>query len=145
MPQLRWVESQQDLSACYDIRREVFVQEQAVPEELELDDYDAVARHALVVANDGQPAGTARLLVDTPQPGQSKIGRVAVRAPHRGQGLAVLLMRALEAEAASRGQSSIVLDAQVAVIPFYEKLGYQAYGPVFDDAGIDHRKMSKSL
>lgn len=142
---LRFVESEEDMRLCYEIRWEVFVHEQAVPEEIEIDEYDAVARHALVFGADGQPAGTARLLVDTPGPGKCKIGRVAVRASHRGQGLASRLMRALEEVAAASGQREIILDAQVGVIPMYEKLGYEAYGPIFDDAGIDHRKMTKSL
>ena len=145
MATLRWATSEEDMALCYGIRHDVFVTEQAVPVELELDGYDALARHALVVADDGVAAGTARLLLNTPQPGQSKIGRVAVRPAYRGQGLASRLMRALEAEAAAQGQTSILLDAQLAVIPMYEKLGYQAFGPVFDDAGIDHRKMTRSL
>lgn len=133
------------MAHCYAIRFEVFVQGQNVPEELELDEYDAVARHLLVMGDDGLPAGTARLMVDTPLPGQAKIGRVAVRETYRGQGLASLLMRRLEEEARARRQSSIVLDAQLAVIPMYEKLGYEAHGPIFDDAGIDHRKMTRVL
>jgi predicted GNAT family N-acyltransferase len=133
------------MSLCFGIRWEVFVHEQAVQEELEIDDYDASARHLLVFADDGHAAGTARLMLDTPQPGQAKIGRVAVRSAYRGLGLASQLMRALEAAAAASGQSSVVLDAQLTVIPMYEKLGYQACGPIFDDAGIDHRKMSKAL
>lgn len=120
------------------------MEEQAVPPELEIDDADGSAIHALVVVA-GVPAGTARLLLNTPLAGEAKIGRVAVKSAFRGQGLATQLMRFLEAIARQERQSKITLDAQLPVIPLYEKLGYQAYGPVFDDAGIDHRKMSMTL
>ena len=145
MATLHWATTPEEMAHCYAIRFEVFVRGQNVPEELELDEYDAVARHLLVMSDDGLPAGTARLMVNTPTPGQAKIGRVAVREAYRGKGLASLLMRRLEEEARTACQLSIVLDAQLAVIPMYEKLGYQAHGPVFDDAGIDHRKMSRAL
>ena len=146
MNELHWVDfsSSEEMERCYAVRFEVFVQEQAVPSELEIDEADETAKHALALVG-GEPAGTARLLLDTPQPGQAKIGRVAVRARFRGRGLASDLMKLLEAKAAELGQSQITLDAQVSVIPLYEKLGYQAYGPIFDDAGIDHRKMTKNL
>lgn len=133
------------MAHCYAIRFKVFVHEQKVPEGLEIDEYDAVARHLLVFDGDGTPAGTARMMLNTPSQGWVKIGRVAVLETYRGRGLATLLMRGLENEARIAGQSHAVLDAQVAVIPMYEKLGYQAHGPVFDDAGIDHRKMTRAL
>lgn len=120
------------------------MKEQAVPPELEIDDADGSAIHALAVVA-GEPAGTARLLLNTPLAGEAKIGRVAVKSTFRGQGLATRLMRFLEEIARREEQSKITLDAQLPVIPLYEKLGYQVYGPVFDDAGIDHRKMSKRL
>ncbi len=142
---LSQVETEEDLQACFAVRTEVFVQEQAVPEELELDSYDAVALHLLLRAENGQPVGTARMMVDNPEGGTAKIGRVAVLAAHRGHGLARRLMEAMEALARQAGQQRLVLDAQLNVLPMYEKLGYQAHGPVFDDAGIDHRKMTKEL
>ncbi len=146
MAELQWVDhaSTAEMEQCYAVRLEVFVQEQSVPLELEIDEADITAKHALALI-DGEPAGTARLLIDTLGPGQAKIGRVAVRTKFRGQGLASKLMALLEMKAKDLGQSQITLDAQVSVIPLYEKLGYEAYGPIFDDAGIDHRKMTKTL
>ena len=79
-----------DVDACMAIRRKVFVEEQAVPEELELDAHDATAVHLLAVA-DGRPVGTARLLIDGDH---AKIGRVAVLAETRGTGAGAALMRA---------------------------------------------------
>jgi len=91
---------------------------------------------------DGQPAGTARLRVVE---GLAKAERVAVLERFRGAGVGAALMRALEGEARRRGLDQMVLHAQVRVIPFYERLGYAAHGPVFDDAGIPHRAMRKRL
>ena len=145
MSEIRWVDyGSPEMEQCYAIRWDVFVHEQAVPAELEIDEADKTAKHALISV-DGAPAGTARLLLNTPNQGESKIGRVATRAAFRGRGLASALMLFLEAEAVRQGQTKVTLDAQVSVIPLYERLGYVAYGPVFDDAGIDHRKMSKPI
>lgn len=142
---LRWVNSDKDLSLCYDIRRTVFIEEQAVPEELEIDSFDATARHLLMLSPTGEAVGTARLLLDTPQAHYCKIGRVAVLQAYRGRGFATALMREVEKAALAAGQTYLALDAQLPVIPMYEKLGYEAYGPIFDDAGIEHRKMSKTV
>ena len=116
---------------------EVFVVEQKVPEDEERDDWDETARHFLALVDD-QPAATARALAKTP--GLMKIGRVAVRAPYRGTGLGARLMRAVEAEYPG---AALMLDAQLQALNFYAKLGYVPEGPVFDDAGIPHRRMVK--
>lgn len=130
-----------DFDACMAIRRAVFVQEQNVPEELEQDEHDATAVHLLAVA-DGVPVGTARLLID----GQSaKIGRVALLSQARGQGAGAALMRAALDELRARGVTTAKLGAQTHALVFYEKLGFSAYGPEYDDAGIPHRDMSRSL
>ena len=130
-----------DFDACMAIRRAVFVQEQNVPEELEQDDHDATAVHLLAVA-DGVPVGTARLLID----GQSaKIGRVALLPQARGKGAGAALMRAALDELRARGVTTAKLGAQTHAIVFYEKLGFSAYGPEYDDAGIPHRDMSRTL
>lgn len=130
-----------DFDACMAIRRTVFVQEQNVPEALEQDDHDATAVHLLAVA-DGVPVGTARLLID----GQSaKIGRVALLPQARGQGAGAALMRAALDELRARGVTTARLGAQTHALVFYEKLGFSAYGPEYDDAGIPHRDMSRAL
>lgn len=126
-----------DRSAALAIRHRVFVEEQGVPVEEEQDAYDAEAVHVLVTV-DGVPAGTARMV-------GAKIGRVAVLPEYRGRGLGGALMACLTAEARRRGLEELVLDAQVQVIPFYERLGYRAEGPEFMDAGIRHRRMRRAL
>ncbi len=126
-----------DFDACLAIRMEVFVSEQNVPEDEERDAFDETALHILALV-DGQPAATARALLKAP--GLIKIGRVAVRAAYRGTGLGGKLMRAVEA---AYPGAAFMLDAQLQALKFYAKLGYAAEGPVFDDAGIPHRRMVK--
>lgn len=132
----------EDRAAALRIRFAVFVDEQQVPPELEPDEYDADARHLLATVG-GESAGTLRV-VDKGA-GVAKIGRVAVLSPYRSRGIGRLLMRCALDEARNAGFTSAVLDAQVPVIPFYERLGFVAEGPVFDDAGIPHRHMTLPL
>lgn len=131
-----------DLAACHAIRRVVFIDEQAVPEELEMDDLDGEAIHLLATV-DGRPAGTARLLL---RDEVGKIGRVAVLADQRGTGLGAALIRAaLEELRAVPGITTAKLGAQTHALGFYERLGFTAFGPVYDDAGIPHRDMTRPL
>ena len=130
-----------DHEACYDIRKTVFVEEQAVPLELELDEYDDAATHFLLRDGD-TPLATARLL---DKHGRAKIGRVAVLEGMRGRGLGLLLMRAVLEEARRQGFTEAVLDSQTYAIPFYERLGFVAEGDEFDDAGIPHFLMRGRL
>lgn len=130
-----------DFPACAAIRRRVFIEEQNVPEELELDDLDATAVH-LLASRDGRPVGTARLLIDGET---AKIGRVALLPEARGTGAGAALMRAALDELRARGIRTAKLGAQTHAIGFYEKLGFTAYGPEYDDAGIPHRDMSRAL
>jgi len=130
-----------DFAACAAIRRKVFVEEQNVPEDLELDELDAIAVH-LLATRDGRPVGTARLLIDGET---AKIGRVALLREERGTGTGAALMRAALDELRARGVTTAKLGAQTYAIGFYEKLGFTAYGPEYDDAGIPHRDMSRTL
>lgn len=135
------VETPADWEACYAIRKTVFVEEQAVPLELELDEYDDVATHFLLRDGDA-PLATARLL---DKHGLAKIGRVAVLKEARGRGLGLVLMRAVLEEARRQGFTEAVLDSQTYAIPFYERLGFVAEGEEFDDAGIPHYLMRRRL
>jgi predicted GNAT family N-acyltransferase len=124
-------------NAAFGLRREVFVHEQKVPEAEELDAYDLTATHFVAVA-DGEVVGTLRL-VDAGA--YTKIGRVAVRQIFRGQGVAKALMVHAMEHARSGGQTKFELAAQADKLGFYEKLGFVAYGEMFDDAGIPHKAM----
>ncbi len=127
-----------DLTDCLAIRYDVFVVEQNVPVELERDELDATALHFLGRVDD-VPTGTARIVVkdDT-----GKIGRVAVLKAARGNGLGTALVRTcLDELRKTPGVMRAALGAQLDALGFYERLGFVAYGDVFDDAGIDHRMM----
>ena len=149
---IRVVTSPEDLAEVYRIRHVVFVDEQEVPVELERDELDEGAEHFLARSH-GRPVGAGRLVVESTGFADVEasagpvghLGRLAVLGDARGGGLGVGLVRAIEERARERGLAVLVLSAQVSAIAFYERLGYAAYGPVFDDAGIDHRWMRRSL
>lgn len=121
-----------------DIRRSVFIEEQSVSQQEEWDGRDGECRHFLAL-KDGLPVGTARLLPD------AHIGRVAVLAEARGLGVGVALMRAAIDSARRQGLPAVELAAQTHALDFYARLGFEAYGPAFLDAGIPHRNMRLSL
>lgn len=131
-----WVACSSDASV---IRHEVFVVEQKVPVQDELDKHDAVCVHAVAYAPNGEPVGTGRLLPD------GHIGRMAVRRSQRGKGLGSLLLTRLMEEARRRGLQQVVLAAQVSARPFYTAHGFEVYGSIFLDAGIGHIMMRRAL
>lgn len=120
------------------LRRKVFVVEQGIPEELEQDDADPVSVHALATLN-REPVGTGRL-----EP-TGKIGRMAVEAGLRGQGVGSTILHLLVQEACRRGIRNPWLHAQLSAVPFYEKHGFRSEGEVFDEAGIPHRRMNLAV
>lgn len=125
------------------LRRAVFIEEQSVPEELEWDEWDASSVHALAVHRSGRVVGTARLL--PAQSGVSRLGRMAVDKAVRGAGIGRLIMERLVDHAHARGDRQIDLHAQIGAQAFYERLGFRAHGEVFDEAGIKHVAMSRTL
>ncbi|MEV5609369.1 GNAT family N-acetyltransferase [Streptomyces sp. NPDC052225] len=149
---VRVAEADADKEACFAVRREVFVGEQGVPEDLEYDAYDAGAVHVLAVREDGVALGTGRLLTGDAAAVKNggaadvgALGRLAVAKPARGLGVGAALVRAIEDAARERGLAAVDLHAQTHALGFYERLGYVVYGPEFPDAGIPHRAMRKSL
>jgi predicted GNAT family N-acyltransferase len=121
------------------IRTEVFVDEQKVPAEIEIDAWDPQCVHALALDAAGAVLGTGRLLPD------GHIGRMAVRKSARGQGVGTALLRSLMQEARRRGHQEVVLSAQTHAVPFYEREGFRSEGGIYDDAGIPHVDMRRSL
>jgi predicted GNAT family N-acyltransferase len=134
---VRRVSSRNELKKAFAIRMRVFVREQGVPAEIELDRDDGKAIHFLALIS-GNAVGTARVVL---RRGSAKIGRMAVLKSYRGKGVGTkLLQSAIEAAKRKRARG-IYLHAQGPVIGFYEAAGFRAVGPVFDEAGIPHRKM----
>ena len=136
---VKLVETEEDMEAAVGIRFRVFVDEQAVPPEIELDEYDAVATHA-VALQDGRAVGTGRVIVDG---GSARIGRMAVDQPHRRGGVGGRVLRFLEDEARKQGATEFVLHAQDYVKEFYARHGYEEHGDTFMEAGILHVEMRK--
>jgi len=142
----------EEMADALEIRRAVFIDEQHVPEDEEVDRYDddptvvADAIHVLVhvihVDGDvGDPIATGRLLLDGSPDERAHIGRVAVLAEHRRTGTGRVVMLWLQDEARRLGRPGVTLAAQLHAIPFYERLGYTARGDIFFDAAIEHRWM----
>ena len=127
------------------LRTRVFVEEQGVPVELELDDRDATAVHALARDDAGRVVGTGRLLLDAAGPGRAIVGRMAVDAGARGRGHGAAVLAVLERAAADRGQAEVELHAQVTARGFYDRAGYAVVGEEYQEAGIAHVTMVKPL
>ena len=130
-------------AAARPIRAEVFVDEQRIPAELEWDDADGDALHAVAFNRLGRALGTGRMLEHVP--GVAKIGRMAVLAWSRHSGVGRAVLEALIAAARERGDREAVLHAQQAAAPFYERAGFVRRGPEFDEAGIAHIEMLRVL
>ncbi|MCG7901672.1 GNAT family N-acetyltransferase [Candidatus Thiodiazotropha endoloripes] len=128
-----------DRELLRQVREPVFIEEQGVPESMEWDDDDIIAYHLLALDNQQQPIGTARLL------GSGQIGRMAVLADWRNQGIGTALLLELLQQASRVGQDQLFLHAQTSAEPFYAKFGFIAKGEIFHEADIPHRKMFFSL
>ena len=143
-----------DLDEVYALRHEVFVIGQDVPEDLERDDLDATAEHAVARLN-GVVVGTGRLIDGRTdeegrlEPGTSgavgTIGRMAVAEAARGTGTGRALLDLLVARAAEKGLPLVELHAQVHARGFYERAGFTPFGDVYLEAGIEHLGMRRPL
>ena len=126
---------QDNSEALTIVRRIVFIEEQNVPEALELDESDPLCHHVLATGAQGKPIATGRIAPD------GRIGRMAVLKTYRGQGIGSTLLAALLEYARSERYTGIYLHAQLTAIPFYQTHGFIASGDVFMDAGIEHQNM----
>jgi len=132
---LRWENAR---AHAAPIRFAVFVEEQGVPREIELDALDKDCLHAVAFSG-GQAVGTARLLPD------GHIGRMAVLKPWRGRGIGGLLLDRLVGEARARGDRELMLSAQVHALAFYRGHGFVEQGAEYLEAGIPHQAMRRRL
>jgi len=134
--------SEPEREDAFSVRKMVFVEEQGVPLNLELDEHDASAAHFIVYSDD-QPIGAGRIREISQ--GVGKVERVCVLKEFRGKHLGNLIMHSLEEYALKTGMHKIILNAQSYAVPFYEKLGYIVTSPEFMDADIPHRAMEKMI
>lgn len=130
-----------EVRAALALRLEVFVVEQDVPIDEEVDEHDETALH-LVAVEDGRVVATARVVMEGDT---AKLGRVAVAEHARRRGIAGRLIAASEAHARAHGATRVALAAQTGALPLYEKAGYTAYGERFMDANLEHLMMEKRL
>lgn len=149
-PEVRRVTTLDEMNDALSVRRRVFIEEQNVPESLEIDAYDtdpatSPAAPHVVAYVEGRCVATGRLLLDSHDGEYPHVGRVAVLQEERGKGYGLVVMLALHDIARQRGLRGITLAAQLHAIGFYEKLGYAARDDVFLDAGIEHRWMDLAL
>jgi predicted GNAT family N-acyltransferase len=138
---IRRPRDEDELAAALALREEVYVREQGVPLEADLDGLDDEALH--LVAVEGEIVGTCRMLIEPG--GTARFGRLCVRASARGRGVAAALLRAAEDEARAAGAVRIGMHAQTDALPLYERAGYTPYGERFDEEGIEHLGMEKHL
>lgn len=136
------ITTEEDLESAYSIRKKVFVEEQQVPLELEMDEYDKEAIHFLCTNELNEPIGTSRLrFIDS----YGKLERICVLKPYRGQSYGKQIIKRMEAEITARGYKNAKLNAQAYASAFYEQLGYQIVSEPFYDANIVHVAMKKQL
>jgi predicted GNAT family N-acyltransferase len=131
-----WSEARPD---AMSVREAVFVVEQGVPPEIELDEWDTQCDHALAFTPGGCAVGTGRLLPD------GHIGRMAVLGEWRGRGVGGALLAALVERAAERGMKRLLLNAQTHAVPFYARYGFVVFGAEFMEADIPHVAMARDL
>lgn len=140
------VQSEDELEECKKIRLRVFVDEQGVPEHLEMDEYDRSPKAAIhVLAKvQGEPAGCGRLIRFDER--TAKLQRLAVLKAYRGHGVGSRLVRELEQHAKKLGYEACILDGQCQAEPFYQSLGYVTISEEpFEDAGIMHVRMLRRI
>lgn len=131
-----WGTLQADAQA---IRHEVFVLEQNVPAEIEMDANDILCLHAVAYDEDGTAIATGRLLPD------GHIGRMAVRDSARNRGVGAEILRVLMEQARLRGHGAVQLNAQISAENFYQREGFAREGELFEEAGITHIHMVRKL
>lgn len=127
-----------DIDACRQLRTQVFVNEQSIPVQVELDDRDTDCTHLLLQDESGRAVATGRMLPE------GRIGRMAVAAHTRGRGLGSIILDGLLAIAASRGLARVSLHAQHGAVDFYRKAGFASCGDDFIEAGILHTPMDRA-
>ncbi len=138
---IKWLQGTDDLSEIFYIRKVVFVDEQRVPIEEEIDDLDYTSTHICIYDSD-KAIGTARIIKKGEK---TYFGRVAVLKQYRRKGIGKIIIQQLEQKCKEDGIQNVYLDAQVPVIDFYRNIQYKEISEEFMDAGIPHITMTKNL
>jgi len=136
------VTGDRELEAAFEVRKQVFVEEQGISEDLEIDGHEGEALH-MVVKDGERVVGTARVLFLATS--QAKIERMAVLKPFRRQGIGGRIISFLNEELRNRQVEQVVLHAQYPAVAFYKSCGFEETGSPFWEAGIKHIKMERQL
>ncbi|KGQ70463.1 hypothetical protein A1D23_01330 [Chelonobacter oris] len=141
----RWTNSLQDPVYLdgLQIRKTVFVEEQGFSMEIEIDEFEDKCEYLTLYSAQNQPLATARIYPYAG--GVYKLQRIAVLKSQRGKKLGERLMTEMERRAAAYGATDLILGAQDSAIPFYQKCGYRVYGEGYDEEGVSHHNMQKTL
>lgn len=139
---IKVVENQKELEDAFSIRKIVFVKEQNVPIEEEIDQYEDEATHFVMYGDTANPLAAGRFRVVD---GYGKVERICVLKEARKTGAGRLMMNAIETFARKQGLHKLKLNAQTHAIPFYAGLGYEIVSGEFLDAGIPHKTMVKQI
>ncbi|ADU30955.1 GNAT family N-acetyltransferase [Evansella cellulosilytica] len=139
---VRVVETEQEMKDAYAVRRTVFIEEQGVPEEMEIDAHEDEAVHFVAYNDKGAPVGAGRMrLFDD----YGKAERICVVRSYRKKGVGDHLMKKLEEVALAKGKNELKLNAQTHAEQFYDRIGYETTSDTFYEAGIPHVTMRKQL
>lgn len=133
--------SEKEKEDAFFVRRKVFVEEQGIPENIEIDEHDATAIH-FVAYEQNNPIGAGRLRIFHDY---GKAERVSVLPSHRKKGVGALIMSAMEDVLKNEGMKKLTLHAQLQAKPFYEKIGFKQTSEIFYEANTPHISMEKSL
>ncbi|MBT2695557.1 GNAT family N-acetyltransferase [Bacillus sp. ISL-55] len=140
--EVKIVTNEQELADALEVRKTVFIHEQNVPEEEEIDQFESDSVHFVLYDDNKKAAGAGRFRV---LDGIGKVERICVLRENRSTGAGVAVMNKIEDYAKLQGISTLKLNAQTHAIPFYSKLGYETVSEEFMDAGIPHKTMKKSI
>ncbi|WP_019240544.1 MULTISPECIES: GNAT family N-acetyltransferase [Bacillus] len=136
------VKNKQQLEEAFSIRTKVFIEEQKVDVEEEIDQFEESSTHFLLYNEHQLAIGTGRFRVVD---GVGKVERICVLPDVRKSGAGKIIMQAIEDYAMKQELPKLKLNAQIHAIGFYEKLGYNVVSDEFLDAGIPHKTMTKTL
>ncbi|WP_409304692.1 GNAT family N-acetyltransferase [Peribacillus sp. SCS-155] len=139
---IKIVQTKEELEDAYFVRKKVFIEEQNVPAEEEIDEFEKDATHFVLYNDERSPIGAGRFRI---LDGIGKVERICVLSEGRNKGAGALIMKAIESYAADKGIEKLKLNGQTHAIPFYEKLHYRVASEEFLDAGIPHKTMIKEL
>jgi len=137
MTKIVWIYGNKGIEDALSIRRKVFIEEQSVPEEIEIDDIDSFAAH-IIIYEDNKPIATGRIFK---KDDNFFLGRIAVLKEYRRKHFGKMAVKMLVNRGFNKGAEKIIIHAQTTAEEFYKKLGFKSFGEKYYEAGIEHINM----